>query len=117
MPEQLTVQALGPHVAIVQAHEQRHRLVPAVVEQDEAHHGRLRGLPQPQGPHAQASGGAGLGPWLCRQVVEAHGGTLSVESDPASRPGATFRVEVPLASDHGQALHSHQVIAQPAPLG
>lgn len=70
-----------------------------------------------QGPHAQASGGAGLGLWLCRQVVEAHGGTLSVESDPASRLGATFRVEVPLASDQEPAPTPREAVAQPATLG
>jgi signal transduction histidine kinase len=39
-------------------------------------------------------GGFGLGLWICRQVVEAHGGTLRVSDTPGG--GATFTVELPL---------------------
>jgi two-component system CheB/CheR fusion protein len=39
-------------------------------------------------------GGFGLGPWLVRQAVEAHGGTIDVASAPSE--GATFTVELPL---------------------
>lgn len=38
-------------------------------------------------------GGLGLGLWIARQVVEAHGGVIRVESEPAR--GATFTVELP----------------------
>ena len=38
-------------------------------------------------------GGLGLGLWITRQIVEAHGGTIHVESAPGQ--GATFVVEVP----------------------
>jgi PAS domain S-box-containing protein len=38
-------------------------------------------------------GGFGLGLWFTRQVVEAHGGTIRVSSEP--RAGATFTVELP----------------------
>ncbi|MGC4120932.1 MAG: ATP-binding protein [Myxococcales bacterium] len=40
-------------------------------------------------------GGLGLGLWIARQVVEAHGGTISVASKPGE--GATFTVELPIA--------------------
>ena len=40
-------------------------------------------------------GGLGLGLWISRQIVEAHGGRISVESAPAA--GSTFIVELPTA--------------------
>lgn len=39
--------------------------------------------------------GLGLGLWIVRQIVEAHGGTIRVESAPGQ--GATFTVELPPA--------------------
>ncbi len=42
----------------------------------------------------QHFGGLGLGLWIVRQVVEAHGGTIRVESEPAD--GATFLVDLPI---------------------
>ncbi|MBZ4418354.1 ATP-binding sensor histidine kinase [Myxococcus sp. RHSTA-1-4] len=38
-------------------------------------------------------GGLGLGLYICRRIVEAHGGSIRVESHPAQ--GATFTVELP----------------------
>lgn len=38
-------------------------------------------------------GGLGLGLWIVRQLVEAHGGEVSVQSQPGE--GATFCVELP----------------------
>jgi signal transduction histidine kinase len=38
-------------------------------------------------------GGFGLGLWLARQVVEAHGGSITVESEPGE--GSKFALEIP----------------------
>lgn len=44
----------------------------------------------------RATGGTGLGLTLCQRIVEAHGGTIEVESEPTS--GTTFTVNLPGAS-------------------
>jgi signal transduction histidine kinase len=43
----------------------------------------------------RAYGGIGIGLWLSRQVLELHGGSISVRSTPGE--GSTFAVELPLA--------------------
>ncbi len=48
---------------------------------------------QAEGPRAFA-GGFGLGLWLVKQVVEAHGGTVTLTSKPGA--GASFSVSLPL---------------------
>ena len=45
-------------------------------------------------------GGLGLGLYISRQIVEAHGGRLRVESEPGS--GATFTFDLPAADPAGQ---------------
>ncbi len=45
----------------------------------------------------QGGHGAGLGLWIARGIVEAHGGELSAESQLGE--GATFRFTIPLAAD------------------
>ena len=44
---------------------------------------------------ARAHGGLGLGLAIAKQIVELHGGTISVFSD-GDGQGSTFRVELPL---------------------
>jgi signal transduction histidine kinase len=46
-----------------------------------------------RGVPAQHFGGLGLGLYIVRQIVEAHGGVIRVESTPGA--GATFTVEIP----------------------
>ena len=41
-----------------------------------------------------AYGGLGLGLYITRQLIEAHGGSISVDSIPGE--GSTFRVRLPL---------------------
>jgi signal transduction histidine kinase len=53
--------------------------------------GRFEQLPTQAGGRA---GGAGLGLWLVRDVVDVHGGNIKVASVPGR--GATFTVELPL---------------------
>ena len=43
---------------------------------------------------ARATGGAGLGLTIARQLVEAHGGSIRVESEPGK--GATFGFSLPV---------------------
>jgi signal transduction histidine kinase len=50
---------------------------------------------------ARAYGGLGLGLYICKQIIEAHRGTISVTSQ--NNSGSAFIVELPLDSRTAQA--------------
>jgi PAS domain S-box-containing protein len=49
--------------------------------------------------------GTGLGLFICRRLVEAHGGRLEILDRPDARPGTRVRFTLPLAADPSEAGH------------
>jgi signal transduction histidine kinase len=46
-----------------------------------------------RGSSAQGTSGLGLGLYLCRAIVDQHGGRIGVDSEPGA--GCTFWIELP----------------------
>jgi len=57
-----------------------------------------------RGVSAEHYGGMGLGLYIARQIVEAHGGTISFDSEPGA--GCAFTMELPVALEAPNASHS-----------
>ena len=45
------------------------------------------------------SGGIGLGLYICKEIIEAHGGTILVDSKEGE--GTTFTISLPISATHG----------------
>ncbi|AGP37709.1 hypothetical protein SCE1572_26460 [Sorangium cellulosum So0157-2] len=56
-------------------------------------------LYQVERPKSSSSGGMGLGLFICKEIVKAHGGQIFVRS--AEGKGATFTIRLPLISNRG----------------
>jgi signal transduction histidine kinase/CheY-like chemotaxis protein len=52
--------------------------------------------------------GTGLGLFICKSIVEAHGGKIWAENNPDGKRGATFAFNIPLAlqQDHQQVINA-----------
>lgn len=53
---------------------------------------------RPDPSRSRETGGFGMGLTLARLIAEAHGGTLTIESDPAREPGTRVSVRLPIAA-------------------
>jgi signal transduction histidine kinase len=65
---------------------------PGIAESDQAR--IFEEFQQVDNSSTRKKGGTGLGLAISRQIVEMHGGTISVESQPGA--GATFRIDLPI---------------------
>jgi two-component system sensor histidine kinase ChiS len=97
----------------VKAYSENDRLVVTVIDtgigMDEETQARIF-FPYEQGAHGVSDGnGVGLGLSICKQLVELHGGELTVNSEPGK--GSVFRFSLPLAGAEPNGESSVQKVA------
>jgi signal transduction histidine kinase len=61
----------------------------------------------------RSQGGLGIGLFICKRLIELHGGTLTAFSEGTGR-GAVFRIRLPLLNQAGLELPAPQSITEPA---
>ena len=49
----------------------------------------------------QKGGGSGLGLWVAKNIIEAHGGSIGMHSAGEGSGGSTFFVDIPVISSCG----------------
>jgi two-component system, sensor histidine kinase len=57
----------------------------------------------------QAGGGSGLGLWITQEILNLHGGSISVSSEGEGK-GSSFTVEMPMIRQHQTALPSPELL-------